>query len=137
MKHRNPLVVFILPFITCGIYSWYWLVSTKNELNKLGASIPTAWIWLIPFIGSIWWLWKYSEGVDKITNGKLSGILVFLLFFLIGSIGHAIVQDSFNNLTAPSTPGQTPAGAGPPPAVNPAPSAVAPAPPTPQQQPNG
>ena len=98
MRHRHPFFVFALSVVTLGIYSWYWLVSTKNEMNKLGASIPTAWIWLIPYLGGIWWLWKYSKGVEQVTHKQLSGILVFVLFFLLGSIGHAIVQDAFNTV---------------------------------------
>ena len=42
MKNRHPLAVFILPYITFGLYSIVWLVSTKKELNELvGTSIPT------------------------------------------------------------------------------------------------
>src|SRR5271155_6209164 len=108
MKKRNPIAVLLLPFITCGIYSWYWIVSTKNEMNKLGAHIPTAWIWLIPFVGSIWWLWKYSEGVEHVTKGKLGGVLAFLLFFFLGVIGHAIVQDLFNKVDANAIPSTAP-----------------------------
>ena len=102
MKQRNPIAVFLLPFITLGIYSWYWLVKTKGEMNKLGESIPTAWIWLIPFVGVIWWLWKYSEGVERVTNEKLGGILSFVLLFLLGNIGNAIIQDTFNKTVAVS-----------------------------------
>lgn len=54
MKNRNPLLVFLLSILTGGIYSWYWLVKTKGEMNKLGEKIPTAWIWLIPIIGNFW-----------------------------------------------------------------------------------
>lgn len=100
MKQRNPLAVFLLPFVTFGIYSWYWLVKTKGEMNKLGEEIPTAWIWLIPFVGTIWWLWKYSEGVDHVTNEKISGVLAFILIFLLGNIGQAIIQDTFNKTVA-------------------------------------
>jgi hypothetical protein len=98
MKQRSPAAVFLLPFITLGIYSWYWAVKTKGEMNKLGESIPTAWIWLIPVVGSIWWYWKYSEGVEHVTKGKLSGVLAFVLLLLLGNIGQAIIQDFFNKL---------------------------------------
>ncbi len=98
MRHRHPFFVFALSVVTLGFYSWYWLVSTKNEMNKKGASIPTAWIWLIPYLGGLWWLWKYSQGVEQVTHKQLSWILVFVLFLLLGSIGHAIVQDAFNTV---------------------------------------
>jgi hypothetical protein len=99
MQQRSPIAVFLLPFITFGIYSWYWAVKTKGEMNKLGEDIPTAWIWLIPFVGGIWWLWKYSEGVEHVTREKLSGVLAFVVLILLGHIGQAIVQNSFNKIT--------------------------------------
>lgn len=115
MKHRNPIAVALLPFVTLGIYGIYWEVKTKGEMVALGADIPTAWLLIVPFV-NIWWLWKYSQGVEKVTGGKLSGVLAFILLWLLGSIGAAIVQDSFNNnvVTEPAvaTP-PTPASAVP------------------------
>jgi len=102
MKNRNPVTVALLGLVTCGIYSWYWLVKTKGEMNKLGEKIPTAWLWLIPFVGTIIWLWKYSEGVVKVTNSKMSSILSFVLLLLTGIIGQAIIQDAFNKVEVPA-----------------------------------
>lgn len=98
MKKRDPWAVLLLPFITLGIYSWYWEVKTKGEMNKLGQKIPTAWLWLIPFVGYLWWAWKYSEGVGNVTKEKAPAILVFLLMIFTGSIGDAIIQTYFNKL---------------------------------------
>lgn len=99
MQKREPVAVLLLPFITCGIYSWYWLVKTKGELNRENHDeprIPTAWIWLIPFVGTIWWQWKYGEAVEKYTRGKCSQVVAFILLFLLGMIGMAIIQDYLN-----------------------------------------
>lgn len=98
MKNRNVIAVLLLPFVTFGIYGLYWYVATKEEMNAQGAGIPTAWLIIVPFV-SYWWLWKYSQGVEKVTNAKISGILAFLLFLLVGSIGQAIVQSTFNEAT--------------------------------------
>ncbi len=99
MKNRNVFAVFALPFVTFGIYSLVWIVKTKTEMNKLGAQIPTAQLIIIPIV-NIWWYWKYSEGVEQITNEKLSTPIAFLLLCLLGSVGCAVVQNDFNNLTA-------------------------------------
>lgn len=99
MKQRSPVAVILLPFVTFGIYSIYWLVSTKIEMTKLGAKIPTAWLIIVP-LANIWWYWKYSEGVDSITNNKISNVIAFILLLLLGFIGQAIIQDSFNNVSA-------------------------------------
>src|SRR5690348_10833822 len=99
MKQRNPIAVALLPFITFGIYGIYWEVKTKGEMNTLGANIPTAWLLIVPIV-NIWWIWKYSEGVDHVTGGKLQSVLAFILLWLLGPIGAAIIQDSFNKNVA-------------------------------------
>ena len=137
MKNRSPIKVFIFSFITLGIYLWYWLVKTKTEMNGKGETIPTAWIWLIPYVGYIWWLWKYSTAVGNVSNEKMSKILAFVLLFLIGSIGAAIIQDTYNDLspsvataTPPSTTPENVAVASP--GVSPTPAVTTP-PVAPQQ----
>lgn len=112
MKNRNPIAVVLLSFVTFGIYAIYWEVKTKGEMNALGADIPTAWLIIVPLV-NIWWLWKYSEGVEKVTGGKLSGVLAFILLWVLGPIGGAIVQDSFNNNVAASPATETPMQAAP------------------------
>jgi hypothetical protein len=97
MKKRNIVAVLLLPFVTFGIYSIYWSVVTKNEMNALGAKIPTAWLLIVPFV-NIWWLWKHSEGVEQVTAGKTQGVLAFILQWFLGSIGQAIIQDGFNKI---------------------------------------
>jgi hypothetical protein len=115
MKHRNPLGVIFFSIITFGIYAIVWNVKTKNEMNKLGAEIPTAWLIIIPIV-NIYWVWKYSKGVEHVTGGKTSGVLAFVLLYILSIIGMAIVQDIFNGLPvaeAVATPGSSPAPAAP------------------------
>lgn len=108
MKNRNALVVLLFGILTSGIYSWYWIVKTKGEMNKMGEKIPTAWIWLIPFVGNIWWYWKYSEGVDHVTQKEIPTILALLALSFLGPIGQAIIQESFNRIEIPVTTISTP-----------------------------
>lgn len=146
MKKRNPFAVVVLSIITLGIYGIVWDVKTKNEMKSLGAEIPTAWLIIVPF-ANIWWLWKYSQGVEKVTNNNISGILAFVLLWLLGFIGAAIIQSEFNKIApgdvlatpaapqvptpedAPSLPTSTPPIAETPPAPE------APAPPAPPTSP--
>lgn len=128
MKNRSPIAVFLLTIVTLGIYGIVWYVKTKGEMNKQGAEIPTAWLIIIPLV-NIWWLWKYSEGVEKITGGKTSGVLSFVLLWLLGSIGMAIVQSEFNSKSGPQDATAAPVapapGFGAPSATEAAPSSEA------------
>ena len=105
VKRRSPIAVFLLPLITFGIYSIYWQVKTKCELNENGASIPTAWLIIVP-IANIWWLWKYAQGAAKVTNQKYSDAIFFILLFVLGSIGQAITQDAYNKMGGAPTQNQ-------------------------------
>ncbi len=97
MKKRSIAATIILSIVTLGIYSIVWSVLTKREMVALGAQIPTAWLIIVP-VANIWWTWKYSVGVEKITNGDNKAAVVFLLLFLLGVIGIAIVQSFFNRM---------------------------------------
>lgn len=97
MTKRSPVAVLLLPLITFGIYSIVWFVKTKGEMNAQGATIPTAWLLIVP-IANFYWLWKYSEGVELVTKSAMSGVAAFLLTLFLGSIGGAIVQNEFNKV---------------------------------------
>lgn len=106
MKNRNIIVVGLLSLFTTGIYSIFWLVMTKHEVKSHGVNIPSLLFLAIPLV-NIWWLWKYSQGVENITSGTLSAILVFVLLLFISPIGIVLVQDSFNNLADSDSPTTT------------------------------
>ncbi|MBL8970348.1 MAG: DUF4234 domain-containing protein [Myxococcales bacterium] len=101
MKQRSPIAVFFLPIITFGIYGLVWLVKTKNEMNESGAEIPTAWLLIVP-IANLYWFWKYCEGVQKISRGSMSAPVALLLMLLLGNIGWAVLQSTFNQRALPA-----------------------------------
>lgn len=107
MQQRSPAAVFFWSLITLGIYSIVWQVKTKNELNRHGASIPTAWLIIVP-LANLYWVWKYAEGVEKVTNGKVTAILVLILMLLLSIVGLAILQSEFNKLTLAPAAGTPP-----------------------------
>ncbi|MFW6450235.1 MAG: DUF4234 domain-containing protein [Nanoarchaeota archaeon] len=97
IKKRNIVLVYIFMFITFGIYHIYWLVSTKNEINSLGAKIPTGWLLIIP-IANIFWIYKYSEGFATVLKKDNNTVLWFVLFLFISIIMPAMVQSQLNKL---------------------------------------
>ena len=105
MTKRSVIAVILLSIVTFGIYALVWMVKTKNEMNKLGADIPTAWLLIVPIV-SIYWTWKFAGGVEHVTRGKQSQVISFILMFVLGLIGMAIIQAELNKVEA--APGQLP-----------------------------
>lgn len=97
MKNRDPILVFFLSIITLGIYALVWLVITKNEMNAKGATIPTAWLIIIPLV-NYYWLWKFCEGIELVTNKGMTAPVAFLLVFFLSVIGMAIIQYELNKV---------------------------------------
>jgi hypothetical protein len=50
MQKRSIAAVIILSLITIGIYTVYWLISTRKELVNRGANIPGLMLLFAPFI---------------------------------------------------------------------------------------
>ena len=97
IQKRDVVVVYLLTIITFGIYGIYWEVKTKDEINSLGAQIPTAWLLIVP-IANIYWLYKYAEGYSNVVKKDNNGVLWFILFWLITIIMPAIVQSDLNKI---------------------------------------
>lgn len=94
MNQRSPFVVFLLGIITLGIYPLVWFVKTKNEMNTLGAEIPTAWLLLVP-IGNLIWTWRWCKGVAHVTRGGMGAGFAFIMLFA-GPVGMSHIQRAFN-----------------------------------------
>ena len=124
MVNRSPVSVFFLGLFTAGIYHLIWVVKTKGEMNDRGANIPTAWMLLL-FPISLIWVWKYCQGVQKVTNGGMGAAMAFLIYLFAGPLGPSILQSQFNKVGAAAAPA----------AAAPAPAARAPAPAAPAEEP--
>ena len=95
VKYRNIFLVYLFSIITFGIYAIYWAVSTKNEINSLGADIPTAWLIIVP-IANLYWVYRYCEGFALKAKKDNNTLLWFILFILVGIIMPAIIQSELN-----------------------------------------
>jgi len=95
-KERNILFVYILTFVTLGIYFLYWMYKTKNELNELGANIPSFILYFIPIV-NIFWLYRYTKGWVYVTK-KEDAIVYFILFWFVSIVMPYLVQKSLNEI---------------------------------------
>ena len=107
IKERNIVAVYLLSIITFGIYAIYWEVKTKEEINSLGADIPTAWLLIVP-IANIYWLYKYAEGYSNFVKKDNNSILWFLLFWFLAIIMPALVQSDLNKIAKSGATPQQP-----------------------------
>ncbi len=97
VKHRNILLVYLFSIITFGIYAIYWMVSTKNDINSMGAKIPTGWLIIIP-IANLYWIYRYCEGFSQYVKKDNNTLLWFIVSILVGIIMPAIVQSELNKI---------------------------------------
>lgn len=103
MKNRSVPMVIILGIITIGIYYLIWLHQTRAELleKKAVEKIMSPWLVFIPFVGGLILLysyWQHGEGIAKVTNGKYSQPIAFILLWLLGPIGAGIIQAAYNEV---------------------------------------
>lgn len=97
IEKRNILIIYLLGFITFGIYFIVWFNLTRKEINSLGAKIPSIWLIFVPF-ANLYWLYKYFEGFAIFVKGDGRTWLWFLLDLFIGIATPAIVQSELNKL---------------------------------------
>ncbi len=106
---RSPVLVVVFSVISCGIYFFYWMYTTANELKiytgrmdiNPGVDLILS-ILCAPYI--IYWFYKYSKIVYeeqvKITQITTDNSLIntILSIFGFGVISAAIMQSDLNNL---------------------------------------
>lgn len=98
MRKHNPVLWFLLAFTVIGYYVW--LVRTKEDMNTRGADIPTAWIILIPLVGSLYFYWRWSKGIELVSRGEMSAIVSMIMLVLIPLYGTVPVMSAILNKAA-------------------------------------
>ena len=95
IKYRSPIAIIVLSIFTFGIYAIYWAVQTKEEINSLGAKIPTAWLILIPIV-NIYFFYRYAEDFTTFVKKDNNPISWFLLFIIIAPVAMILIQIELN-----------------------------------------
>ena len=71
---------------------WEWcVVKPIEEMKARGVQLPTTWRYFAP-IGSYGWLWKFSKGIEAITDRRIRAAGVFASVFFLGIIGFFIIR---------------------------------------------
>lgn len=98
MTKRSAFTVFLLGTITCGIYGLVWMLGTKDEMNARGAQIPSGWHLLVPILNLLWF-WKWAQGAEHVTRGKVSAGTVMLVALFLGPVLPLFVVGPFNEVS--------------------------------------
>jgi len=106
VRRRNSWGLLALSILSVGAIAIAWLCLTRIEMNRLGARIPSPWLLLLP-VTTLYWAWRWADGVRHVTARRTSTRTAFLLV-LLGPFGIAIVQAGFNRLQARHSSGGTP-----------------------------
>ena len=71
---------------------WEWcVVQPIEEMSAKGIQLPTTWPYFALF-GSYGWLWKFSKGIEAITERRIRAAGVFASVFFLGIIGFVIIR---------------------------------------------
>jgi len=97
LHERSLWGMFFLTLFTFGFYFIYWTVKVKGELNCRGASIPTAFLIIIPVANLYFW-YKFAEAFQQQIARESNAIAEFLLMVLLPAIGMFIIQSRINDL---------------------------------------
>lgn len=107
LTRRSVVGVVLLGLFTGGIYFLLWYVNTKDELNRAGARIPTAWLILVP-IANFFWLWEWAGGIALVTRNRDAQIQHFVLMVLVPWVGIGLTQAALNRAIDDNKPAELP-----------------------------
>jgi hypothetical protein len=89
------LAILIVPAgLVAGAFGrlWDWCITQPVEQMKVkGIQLPTTWGHFAPF-ASYGWLWRFSKGIEAITDRRIRAAGVFASVFFLGIIGFIIIR---------------------------------------------
>ena len=106
---RNPVMVFLLSVVTCGIYGMYWYYATGNELKEylddplLNPGLDLL-LCIVCFPYAIYWFYKYGKLVHQaelkanIQNASDDSTLLVVLAIFAAWVSIFIMQGKLNKI---------------------------------------
>ena len=109
MKKRNVIVMLILCFITCGLYTIYWMYAAREEFRNVSGysdinPLLELLLCLICFPYYYYWVYKFSADIGKYRQetgrrgSDVSVINLILAIFGFGLVSDLIIQTQLNEL---------------------------------------
>lgn len=100
IQKQSLLLIVLLNFITIGLYFWFWLYQTKEEINVRGGKIPSLWFAVIPIL-NIFFYHEYVTNLlryvlPKYKNNKFAFFFYFLLLIFMPWVAQLFIQSELN-----------------------------------------
>lgn len=71
---------------------WEWaVVEPIEDMKDKGVHLPTDWRYFAP-LRCYGWLWKFSKGIEAITEGGMGRRRVFVAVSILGIIGFVVIR---------------------------------------------
>lgn len=110
-RQRSVLMVLLLSIVTCGIYSFFWVYSTRQEMNAYlnDNSKSPELNTILAILCSIYWLfimYDYSSDITKMQQKAglpvkdLALLNLLLSIFGFGIVSILIMQSQLNEIYA-------------------------------------
>lgn len=111
IKNRNIAVCIILSFVTCGIYSIYWIITMADDVNTVSDrnnDTSGAVVFLLSLITcSIYlWYWMYKTGEKleyaqrkrNLPSSNNGVVYLILAIFGFSIISYCLIQAELNKM---------------------------------------
>lgn len=97
------IALFVVPAgLIAGAFGrlWDWCVTQPiEEMSAKGIQLPTTSGYFALF-GSYGWLWKFSKGIEAITERRIRAAGVFASVLFLGFLGFVIIRHRLARVTA-------------------------------------
>jgi hypothetical protein len=89
------IALFVVPAgVVAGAIGrvWEWaVVKPIEEMKAKSIQLPNDWRYFAPF-STYAWLWKFSKGIEAITDRRIRAAGVFAAVFFLGVVGFVIIR---------------------------------------------
>ena len=102
---RNLVLAIVFSFLTCGIYSIYWMIKLNDEVNQLAGerqATSGGMVFLFSLITcgiyGIYWAYKMGERCDRIRGIQGNSSILYLVLSILGLdiVYFCLLQDMIN-----------------------------------------
>ena len=102
---RNLVLAIVFSFLTCGIYSIYWMIKLNDEVNQIcGDTQATGgglvFLFTLITCGIYGWYWAYKMGerCDRIRGIQGNSSILYLVLSILGLdiVYFCLLQDMIN-----------------------------------------